>query len=256
MGIKIKMDKDSAEYSVEIDNVHKHYRVYKDKGMELKEKLLFRRRNSYTEHKVLSGVSLKVKRGEAVGFVGHNGCGKSTLLKMISRIIYPDSGNITTRGRISGLIELGAGFHPDMTGRENIYTNAAIYGLSKKEIDARLEDIIEFSGIRKAIDTPVRTYSSGMYMRLGFAVAINVDADILLIDEILAVGDGEFQAKCLNELRAFKERGKTIIIVSHALGQIEELCDKSYWIKDGIIRMEGDPKEVHSVYLCDRQENV
>ena len=244
---------DKSEYSVEIDNVHKKYRVYKDKGMELKEKMLFRSRNSYTDHKVLQGVTIRIKKGEAVGFVGHNGCGKSTLLKMISRIIYPDAGTITTRGRISGLIELGAGFHPDMTGRENIYINASIYGLSKKEIDERLDDIIEFSGIRRAIDTPVRTYSSGMYMRLGFAVAINVDADILLIDEILAVGDGEFQTKCLNELRRFKERGKTIIIVSHALAQIEEICDKSYWIKDGIIQMEGNPVDVHSIYLQDKQ---
>lgn len=236
-------------YSIEIDDVYKHFRVYKDKGSELKDKILFRHRNSYTEHKVLDGVTVKIKQGEAVGFVGHNGCGKSTLLKMISRIIYPDSGSITTRGRISGLIELGAGFHPDMTGRENIYTNASIYGLSKKEIDERLESIIEFSGLRKYIDTPVRTYSSGMYMRLGFSVAINVDAEILLIDEILAVGDGEFQEKCFNALKALKERGKTIVIVSHSLSQIEEICDTSYWIDGGKVRLSGDPHTVHEQYL-------
>lgn len=236
-------------YSIEIDDVYKHFRVYKDKGTELKDRILFRHRNSYTEHRVLDGVTVKIKAGEAVGFVGHNGCGKSTLLKMISRIIYPDSGTITTRGRISGLIELGAGFHPDMTGRENIYTNAAIYGLSRKEIDERLESIIEFSGLRKYIDTPVRTYSSGMYMRLGFSVAINVDAEILLIDEILAVGDGEFQEKCFNALKSLKERGKTIVIVSHSLSQIEEICDKSYWIDGGKIRLSGDPSTVHAEYL-------
>ncbi len=239
----------NIEYSIEIQDVHKCYRVYKDKGSELKERLLFRHRNSYTEHKVLQGIDIKVRPGEAVAFVGHNGCGKSTLLKMISRIIYPDKGTITTRGRISGLIELGAGFHADMTGRENIYTNAAIYGLSKKEIDERLDRIIEFSGLREFIDTPVRTYSSGMYMRLGFAVAINVDADILIIDEILAVGDGEFQAKCIAELHRIKNNGCTIVIVSHSLGQIEEICDKSYWISDGVIQMEGDPKAVHDKYL-------
>lgn len=242
-------EENKVEYSIEIDNVFKHYRIYKDKGKELKERILFRSRNRYTENKVLNGISLKVKRGEAVGFVGHNGCGKSTLLKMLSRIIYPDKGVITTRGRISGLIELGAGFHPDMTGRENIYTNAAIYGLSKKEIDDRLERIIEFSGLGEFIDAPVRTYSSGMYMRLGFSVAINVDADILLIDEILAVGDGEFQAKCMNALREIKANGATIVIVSHALAQIEEICDKSFWINDGEIKLEGEPKAVHDVYL-------
>lgn len=235
--------------SIEIDDVYKHFRIYKDKGTELKDKILFRHRNNYTEHKVLNGVTMKIRPGEAVGFVGHNGCGKSTLLKMISRIIYPDKGTITTRGRISGLIELGAGFHPDMTGRENIYTNAAIYGLSKKEIDERLERIIDFSGLREFIDTPVRTYSSGMYMRLGFSVAINVDAEILLIDEILAVGDSEFQNKCFNELKAIKERGKTIVIVSHSLDQIEAICDKCYWIKEGGVQMEGEPHAVHEAYL-------
>ncbi len=236
-------------YSIEVENVHKHYRIYKDKGRELKERLLFFWRNKYTKNKVLDGVTFKIKKGEGVGFVGHNGCGKSTLLKMLSRIIYPDEGQITTRGRISGLIELGAGFHPDMTGRENIYTNAAIYGLTRKEIDERLEKIIEFSGLGEFIDAPVRTYSSGMYMRLGFSVAINVDADILLIDEILAVGDGEFQAKCMNALREIKAKGCTIVIVSHALGQIEEICETSYWIEDGQVRMSGDPKTVHQAYL-------
>ena len=236
-------------YSIEVNNVSKHYRIYKDKGRELKERLLFFWRNKYTKNQVLNDVSLKIKRGEAVGFVGHNGCGKSTLLKMLSRIIYPDQGEIVTRGRISGLIELGAGFHPDMTGRENIYINASIYGLSKKEIDARLDKIIEFSGLGEFIDAPVRTYSSGMYMRLGFSVAINVDADILLIDEILAVGDGEFQAKCMRALREVKAAGATIVIVSHSLDQIEDICERSIWIDDGIVRMVGEPKEVHTTYL-------
>ena len=234
--------------AIEISHVCKNFRVYRDKGRELKEKLLFLSRNGYSEHKVLNDISLNIARGEAVGFIGKNGCGKSTLLKMITRIIYPNSGTITTRGRISGLIELGAGFHPDMTGRENIYTNAAIYGLSHKEIDARLEDIIEFSGLREFIDTPVRTYSSGMYMRLGFSVAIHVDADILLVDEILAVGDAAFQAKCFDALKALKARGTTIVIVSHSLSQIEEICERSFWIHDGQIRMIGAPAEVHAAY--------
>ena len=189
------------------------------------------------------------KKGEAVGLVGKNGCGKSTTLKLLTKIIYPNSGTIEMCGRVSSLIELGAGFHPDMSGRENIYTNAAIFGLTKKEIDERLNDIIAFSELEEFIDNPVRTYSSGMYMRLAFSVAINVDADILLIDEILAVGDANFQAKCFNKLREIKAEGTTIVIVSHSLGQIEQICDRSIWIKNGKIQMEGSPKDVHLEYL-------
>ena len=185
--------------------------------------MLFWKRNRYENRQVLNGISFEVKKGEAVGLIGHNGCGKSTTLKLLTKIIYPTSGTVEMRGRVSSLIELGAGFHPDMSGRENIYTNAAIFGLSKREIEERLDTIIEFSELQAFIDNPVRTYSSGMYMRLAFAVAINVNADILLIDEILAVGDANFQAKCFDKLKEIKERGTTIIIVSHALGQIEQI---------------------------------
>lgn len=237
------------ENSIEVKNVSKSFKVYFDKGNELKEKMLFWKRNRYENRVVLNDISFTVKKGEAVGLIGRNGCGKSTTLKLLTKIIYPDSGSIEMSGRVSSLLELGAGFHPDMSGRENIYTNAAIFGLTKKEIDERLEDIIEFSELQKFIDNPVRTYSSGMYMRLAFSVAINVNADILLIDEILAVGDANFQAKCFNKLREIKANGTTIIIVSHALGQIEEICDKSIWIKDGKIEQEGDPREVDIAYL-------
>ena len=158
-------------------------------------------------------------------------------------------GTVDMSGRVSGLIELGAGFHPDMSGRENIYTNASIFGLSKKEIDARVDEIIAFSELEDYIDNPVRTYSSGMYMRLAFSVAINVDADILLIDEILAVGDAHFQEKCFEKMQEIKKSGTTIVIVSHSLGQIEEICDRSIWIDAGRIRMDGQPKEVHEKYL-------
>ena len=184
------------ENSIEVRNVSKSFKVYFDKGNELKEKMLFWKRNRYENRVVLNNISFTVKKGEAVGLIGRNGCGKSTTLKLLTKIIYPDSGSIEMCGRVSSLLELGAGFHPDMSGRENIYTNAAIFGLTKKEIDERLEDIIEFSELQQFIDNPVRTYSSGMYMRLAFSVAINVNADILLIDEILAVGDANFQAKC------------------------------------------------------------
>ncbi len=237
------------EIAIDVNNITKSFKVFLDKGSQLKERLLFRKRSRYEERKVLRGISFQVKKGEAVGLIGHNGCGKSTTLKLLTKIMYPDTGSITMNGRVSSLIELGAGFHPDMSGRENIYTNASIFGLTKKEIDARLKDIVDFSELEEFIDNPVRTYSSGMYMRLAFSVAINVDADILLIDEILAVGDANFQAKCFNKLKEIKSHGTTIVIVSHSLGQIEQICDRSIWIHEGLIRAEGPPKEIDLEYL-------
>lgn len=237
------------ENSIEINNVTKSFRVYFDRGTTLKELSLFRKRRKYEQRLVLDNISIEVKKGQAVGLIGHNGCGKSTLLKLLTRIIYPDNGSISMRGRVSSLIELGAGFHPDMSGRQNIYINASIFGLTKKEIDKRLENIITFSELEEYIDNPIRTYSSGMYMRLAFAVAINVDADILLIDEILAVGDANFQQKCFEYLKTLKKRGTTIVIVSHALEQIESICDYTVWINRGKIVSQGPPKEVHKEYL-------
>ncbi len=237
------------DYAIEVKDLKKKFKVYYDKGSQLKERLLFKHRNRYEERWVLKGISFNVKQGEAIGLIGHNGCGKSTTLKLLTKIIYPDSGSVTMRGRVSSLIELGAGFHPDMTGRENIYTNAAIFGLSRKEIEERMDDIIRFSELEEFLDNPVRTYSSGMYMRLAFSIAINVDADILLIDEILAVGDVNFQAKCFNRLREIKAQGTTIVIVSHSLSQIEQICDRSIWIQDGLILAEGNPHEIHLKYF-------
>ena len=229
---------------ISVKNVEKSFKIYSDKGHTLKERLLFfKQRNSYTRHEVLKGVTLEIEKGEVIGLVGHNGCGKSTLLKLMTKIIYPDKGKIEINGKISSLLELGAGFHPDMTGRENIYTNASIFGLTKKEIDNRLDDIIVFSELEEFIDSPVRTYSSGMYMRLAFSVAINVDADILLIDEILAVGDARFQAKCFNKMLELKKSGITIVIVSHDLGSIERLCNRAIWIENGKIKDEGIPHD-------------
>lgn len=240
---------------ISVKNVKKKFKVYMDKGNSLKEKMLFWKRNRYEERWVLQGVSFDVKQGEAVGLVGKNGCGKSTTLKLLTRIMYPTSGQIVIHGRVSSLIELGAGFHPDMTGRENIYTNASIFGLTKKQIDDRLEDIITFSELEEFIDNPVRTYSSGMYMRLAFSVAINVEADILLIDEILAVGDVSFQKKCFERLKQIKRNGTTIVIVSHALGQLEEICDRSIWIENGHIRLEDEPEKVHKQYLAQMEKD-
>ena len=241
------MDKD---ITIEVSHISKSFRLYMDRGNTLKEISLFSSRRRYEERKVLDDVSFNVKRGEAVGLIGHNGCGKSTTLKLLTKIMYPDSGYIKMKGRVSSLIELGAGFHPDMSGRENIYINASIFGLTKKEIDARVKDIIEFSELEAFIDNPVRTYSSGMYMRLAFAVAINVDADILLIDEILAVGDASFQAKCFDKLKSIKAKGVTIVIVTHDMNSAKTFCDRVIWINEGRIAGEGESMQVVDTYLA------
>ncbi len=232
-----------------LDHVTKKFKVYFDKAPNLKDKVLFWKRNRHETRTVLDDISFSIKKGEAVGLIGKNGCGKSTTLKLLTKIIYPSAGSVVVKGKVSALIELGAGFHPDMSGRENIYINAAIFGLTKKQIDAKLDDIIEFSGLGEYIDNPVRTYSSGMYMRLAFAVAINVEAEVLFIDEILAVGDAAFQEKCFNKLIEIRDKGTTIVIVSHSLGQIEKICGRSIWIKDGKIQMDGKPAEVHAKYM-------
>ena len=232
-----------------LDHVTKKFKVYFDKAPNLKDKVLFWKRNRHETRTVLDDISFSIKKGEAVGLIGKNGCGKSTTLKLLTKIIYPSAGSVVVKGKVSALIELGAGFHPDMSGRENIYINAAIFGLTKKQIDAKLDDIIEFSGLDEYIDNPVRTYSSGMYMRLAFAVAINVEAEVLFIDEILAVGDAAFQEKCFNKLIEIRDKGTTIVIVSHSLGQIEKICGRSIWIKDGKIQMDGKPAEVHAKYM-------
>lgn len=235
--------------AIEVRDVTRSFKIYLDRGKSIKEFALFRKRRRYEKREVLKGVSLEVAVGEAVGLIGHNGCGKSTTLKILTRILYPETGSVEVKGRVSSLIELGAGFHPDMSGLENIYTNASIFGLTRKEIERRVDDIIAFSELEEYIDNPVRTYSSGMYMRLAFSVAINVDADVLLIDEILAVGDANFQVKCFEKLKEIKKNGTTIVIVSHSLEQIEQICDRSFWIHDGVVKAQGRPKEVHDAYL-------
>lgn len=238
-----------SEYSIIVTNMSKHFNVYYDKANTLKERLIFWNRNRSEKREVLKNVSLKIKHGETVALIGVNGSGKSTLLKLLTKIIYPNSGKITINGKVASLLELGAGFHPDFSGRENIYFNASIFGLNRKEINERIDDIIEFSELKDFIDNPIRTYSSGMYMRLAFSVAINVDADILLIDEILAVGDQHFQDKCMNKMQELKKKGKTMVFVSHSAPAIKFLCDRSIWIKDGEIHRDGKTDEVLAEYL-------
>lgn len=243
-------EKVNDEIVIEVKDVRKKFRSYQDKATSFKERFVNPSRGKHEDIMVLKGISFQVKRGEAIGIIGKNGCGKSTTLKLLTRILYPNEGQIRMNGRVSSLIELGAGFHPDMTGRENIYTNASIFGITRKEVDLRLNDIIRFSELEDFIDSPVRTYSSGMYMRLAFAVAINVDADILLIDEILAVGDSAFQKKCFEKLKEIKANGTTIVIVSHSMDQMYKICDRLIWLENGLVREEGRPKIVGEEYLA------
>ena len=235
---------------IDVQNVKKKFRSYQDKATSFKERFINPARGKHEDVMVLKGISFQVKRGEAIGIIGKNGCGKSTTLKLLTKILYPNEGIINMKGRVSSLIELGAGFHPDMTGRENIYTNASIFGITRKEVDQRLNDIIRFSELEDYIDSPVRTYSSGMYMRLAFAVAINVDADILLIDEILAVGDSAFQKKCFEKLKEIKANGTTIVIVSHSMDQLYKICDRLIWLEEGLIKEEGLPRVIGEEYLA------
>ena len=198
----------------------------------------------------LSGVTFNVRQGSTFAVIGRNGSGKSTLLKVIAGISKPDAGTVTVKGRISALIELGAGFHPEITGRENIFINGIMLGLSKKEIHNRFDDIVEFAELEDFIDAPVKTYSSGMYMRLGFAVAIHVDPEVLLIDEVLAVGDEAFVHKCLDKISEFRRRNKTIILVTHSLGLVEKMADEALWIDRSEVQLRGDPKKVVDAYLA------
>lgn len=237
------------ENAIEVRNMSKRFKVDYDKAHTLKDKLLFWKTSHVEIHEVLKNINMDIKKGETVALIGTNGSGKSTLLKLMTKIIFPNEGTIETNGKLTSLLELGAGFHQDFTGRENIYFNASIFGLTRKEIDARIQDIIDFSELGEFIDHPVRTYSSGMYMRLAFSVAINVDAEILLIDEILAVGDQHFQDKCYRKLKELKDSDKTIVIVTHSLDVVKDLCDRAVWIYKGELKLDGDPIYVIDEYL-------
>lgn len=240
------MEKGNA---IEVKNMTKSFKLFYDKPSTLKERLVFWNHKKAETRTVLDNINLEIKKGETVALIGVNGSGKSTLLKLMTKIIYPTKGTLETKGKLTSLLELGAGFHPDFTGRENIYFNASIFGLTRREIDKRLNDIIEFSELQDFIDNPVRTYSSGQYMRLAFSIAINVDAEILLIDEILAVGDQHFQEKCYQKLEELRDSDKTIIIVSHALDAIKKICTRGIWINEGKIQIDGEIDKVVDEYL-------
>lgn len=243
---------------IEIKNVTKRFKLFTDKAYTLKEKVIHRKRRRYQEREVLHNINLSVYRGESVGLIGENGSGKSTLLKMMTGILYPEAGTIDIKGRVSSLLELGAGFHPDLSGRENVYINSAIFGLSRKETDERFQDILDFSELHEYISNPVRTYSSGMYARLAFSVAINVDAEVLLIDEILAVGDENFKDKCYKKLDQLKKSGVTIVLVSHELKTVEKFCNRAVWLNNGRIAKDGDRflvTDAYKAYMKDKQAN-
>lgn len=234
--------------AVSVEDVWKYFRLYHDKNQYLKTTVLQGRRARYEEFWALKGVSFDIPHGSTFGIIGSNGSGKSTLLKCLAGILTPDKGKIASDGRVVALLELGAGFHPDLSGRENIYLNGAILGMTNAEITNRLDDIVEFSGLDQFIDTPVKNYSSGMTVRLGFAIATSVDPEILIIDEVLAVGDASFQQRCFEKIESFRQDGRTIILVSHGLPQVTQLCDTVAWIEKGDLKALGPALEVVSDY--------
>jgi len=248
-------------FAIEATNVTKIYRRFANRRQfaTLKSALLkgtvLRDLHPDETFAAVSDVSFKVRKGITYGIIGRNGSGKSTMLKLVAGITKPTQGTVVVDGRISALIELGAGFHPEISGRENVFINGIMLGLTKREVTRRFDEIVEFADLRDFIDAPVKTYSSGMYMRLGFAVAIHVDPDVLLVDEMLAVGDEGFTHKCLDKFADFRRRGKTILLVTHALGLVERFCDEALWVDAGTAKMSGDPRRVIGAYVTDVEKN-
>ena len=241
----------NAEPAVSIDHVTKRFRLYHERNQSMKAAVLRGGRARYDDFVALRDVTFDVPTGITLGLIGENGSGKSTLLKCIAQILFPDDGKITTRGKVSALLELGAGFHPELSGRDNVYLNGAILGLTKRQLDERFDDIVDFSGISQFIDSPVKNYSSGMYVRLGFSVAINVDPDVLLIDEVLAVGDADFQQRCTDKFVDLKAQGRTIVVVSHSMESVRNLCDQVALLEHGHLVTVGPAVDVIDEYLVD-----
>ena len=245
-----------SDIAVTADGLWKNFRLYQERNQFLKAAILRGRRARYEEFWALKDVSFEVPTGTTFGVIGHNGSGKSTLLKTLTGILVPDQGSVKTVGRVSALLELGAGFHPELSGRENVFLNGAILGLKRKEIEKRFDDIVEFAGLEQFIDSPVKNYSSGMFVRLGFAVAANVEPDVLLIDEVLSVGDENFARKSAEKIDQFRRDGRTIVFVSHGLDSVEQLCETVAWLDHGEIQMIGPAAEVISAYRGDSHDAV
>lgn len=238
-----------AESAIVVDGVSKRFRLYHERNRTLKSAVLRGGRARYEEFWALRDVSLEIEAGKTFGLIGENGSGKSTLLKCIAKILRPEKGRIRTQGKMAALLELGSGFHPELSGRENTYLNGAILGLSRQQIDERIDQIIDFSGLAEFIDSPVKIYSSGMYVRLGFSVAVHVDPDILIIDEVIAVGDEDFQRRCFDHLYKLRRQGVTIVVVSHSLGLMQTLCDEVSWLDHGRLLESGPAPDVVRSYL-------
>jgi ABC-type polysaccharide/polyol phosphate transport system ATPase subunit len=241
--------------AIVVDGVSKRFRLYHERNQSLKATLMRAGRSRFEEFWALRDVSFEITEGVTHGVIGANGSGKSTLLKCMAKILRPDTGRITTRGKVAALLELGSGFHPELSGRENVFLNGSILGLSKRELVTRFDDIVGFAGLERFIDQPVKTYSSGMYVRLGFSVAINVDPDILLVDEVLAVGDANFQRKCQEKFARLRQAGRTVVIVSHATDALRTLCDEVTWLEDGRLRAEGRPEDLVDEYIDQGHED-
>jgi ABC-type polysaccharide/polyol phosphate transport system ATPase subunit len=237
-----------SDVAVRVDEVWKSFRLYHERNQYIKAAVLRGRRARFEEFWALKGVSFEVTEGQTFGIIGSNGSGKSTMLKCLTGILRADRGTIETHGRLAALLELGAGFHPELTGVENVYLNGAILGMTRKEITRRFDDIVSFAGLEQFIDTPVKNYSSGMTVRLGFAIAANVEPEILLVDEVLSVGDESFQRRCLEKIEQFRTDGRTIVFVSHGLGQVEQLCENVAWLEFGELRQLGPARDVVQAY--------
>ena len=244
-----------SEAAVVVEGVSKRFRLYSERNQSLKAALMRSGRARYEEFWALRDVSLEIKEGLTYGIVGENGSGKSTLLKCLARILRPDEGQIRTRGKVAALLELGSGFHPELSGRENVFLNGSILGLSRRELNERFDEIVDFAGIERFIDQPVKNYSSGMYVRLAFSVATHIDPDVLLVDEVLAVGDAPFQRKCFEKFADLRRAGKTVVVVSHASESMRTMCDEVAWLKGGRLHAVGRPQDIVDEYVDEGHED-
>ena len=235
--------------AIEVDGVWKTFRIFHNRNSTLKQAVLRRRRETFEEFWALRDVSFDIPAGSSFGIIGANGAGKSTMLKVLARILVPDKGAVRVDGRVSALLELGAGFHPELSGRENVFLNGNILGMSSSTLRSKFDEIVSFSGLEEFIDQPVKTYSSGMFARLGFSVAVAVEPDVLLVDEVLAVGDEQFQRRCTEKMGEIRSSGRTVVFVSHGLAQVQQLCDHAVWLNKGEVQVVGDTNKVVQAYL-------
>ncbi len=237
-----------TDAAVTVDHVSKRFRMYSERNDSLKSMVMRGKKSVHEDFWALKDVSFEVPHGTTFGLIGKNGSGKSTLLKCLAKILWPEEGSITARGKQASLLEVGSGFHPELSGRENVFLNGSILGMSRKEVTRKFDDIVSFSGVGHFIDQPVKNYSSGMYVRLGFSVAVAVTPDILVVDEVLAVGDATFQKRCREKFKEMKQDGRTVILVSHSMSTVKDMCDEVAWLNQGELKMIGKTDEIAKAY--------